>query len=218
MALFRIKICGVTRPSDACAIAAAGADAIGLNFYAGSSRHLSRDQAHAITASLPAVVQKVGVFVNATAAEIRELAAAAPLDWIQLHGDEPPGLVAELAPLGVIRAWRIGPGAWERLATYLAECRRQGALPRAILLDAAQGAAYGGTGKTLDWSEVARHRAILAGLPLILAGGLRPENVAEAIRVARPDGVDTASGVEIRPGEKDPARVQAFVAAAKASF
>lgn len=213
--MFRIKICGVTRVEDARLIAAAGADAIGLNFYAGSPRCVAVATARAIAAALPPEVAKVGVFVNAAVETIRATVEQVGLDIVQLHGDEPPELIAELAPLPVVRAWRAQADRWDALREYLDACRRSGALPAALLVDAHQSGAYGGTGSQVDWAELAARGALFAGLPLILAGGLRPDNVAAAIRAVQPWGIDTASGVEASPGAKDPALVQEFVTNAR---
>jgi phosphoribosylanthranilate isomerase len=210
---FRVKICGITRPEDASMAAGAGADAIGLNFYPGSPRCVTLEQAQAIAAAMPAGVARVGVFVNADLAEMRRIADSVPLDYVQLHGDEPPQAIAAL-DVPVIRAFRCGSAGLMPVGLYLEACRQAGRLPAAVLIDAYAPGAFGGTGQTLDWPALAAGREHLAGLPLILAGGLTAENVAAAIAAARPDGVDTASGVESSPGVKDAARVRAFVAAA----
>jgi phosphoribosylanthranilate isomerase len=215
MSLFRIKICGITRPEDAAAIAEAGADAIGLNFFAASPRFVEDDRAAEIIAALPAQVAKVGVFVNADAGAIQHKVARLGLDWVQLHGDEPPEFIMELSGLAVIRAVRLQ----DRVSVVLPRAKgKLTRLPKAVLIDAYSEAAYGGTGQTVAWEAVPEARRRLAGLPVILAGGLTPENVAEAIRVGRPDAVDTASGVESAPGVKDLEKVRAFVAAANKAF
>jgi phosphoribosylanthranilate isomerase len=215
MPLFRIKICGVTRPEDAAAIAAAGADAIGLNFYPNSPRFVTDEQAAEIIAILPPTVAKVGVFVNADAATIRDKAQRLGLDWVQLHGDEPPDFIAKLPGLAVIRAVRLR----DRVSVVLPDAKgKLVRLPNAVLVDSFSDAAYGGTGQTVAWEHIPEAKRRLAGLPVILAGGLTPENVAEAIRVARPNALDVASGVESSPGIKDLAKVQAFVTAARESF
>src|SRR6187397_588311 len=207
MALFRIKICGVTRPEDAVGIAEAGADAIGLNFYSASPRFVDDDRAAEIIAAVPGQVAKVGVFVNADAAAIRDKVQRLGLDWVQLHGDEPPEFVAELPGLAVIRAVRLQ----DRVSVVLPATKgKLIRLPKAVLIDAFSASAYGGTGTTVAWEAVPEARHRLAGVPVILAGGLTPENVAEAIQIARPDAVDTASGVESSPGVKDLAKVREF--------
>ena len=217
--MFRIKICGVTRPADAALAAAAGADALGLNFYPGSKRcidlataHSIRETARAAAARPPAIV---GVFVNAAVEEVHRTAAELSLDYVQLHGDEPPEYLAELAGLRVIRAFRCREGGLAPLESYLARCASP---PAAVLLDAYAAEAYGGTGRRVDWSPLAAYAGAIAGLPLILAGGLHAENVAAAIETARPAAVDTASGVESSPGVKDAAAVRAFVDGAIRGF
>lgn len=215
MSLFRIKICGVTRPEDAAMIAEAGADAIGLNFYPNSPRFVSDERATEIIAALPPGVAKVGVFVNADADTIRQKAESLGLDWVQLHGDEPPEFIAELPGLAVIRAVRLQDGVSVVLPTAKGKLVRP---PNAVLIDAYSSSAYGGTGETIAWDHIPEARRHLAGLPVILAGGLTAENVAEAIRMARPDAVDVASGVESSPGVKHLAKVSEFVAAARAGL
>ncbi|HWB09067.1 MAG TPA: phosphoribosylanthranilate isomerase [Pirellulales bacterium] len=218
MSLFRIKICGVTRIDDALAVADAGADAIGFNFYAGSRRCIDLGRAEAIVASLPAGIAKVGVFVNAAAEEIRRAAETLRLDFVQLHGDEPADFCADLGGLDFIRAFRLGSDGWRPLVDYLDRCRELRAAPVAVLADACQPGTYGGTGQAADWSLARSYHDLSVGLPLILAGGLNASNVAAAVNAVRPFGVDTASGVEASPGEKDPQQVAAFVEAARRSL
>lgn len=213
-----MKICGVTNPHDAIAAVAAGADAIGLNFFAGSRRYIFPQQAKAIVEPLPPVAKKVGVFVNASAAEIVEIASFVGLDMIQLHGDEPPELLAELIDLPVIRAFRLGAHGWDPCCHYFERCQARGAIPCAVLIDGFQKGEYGGTGTSPDWSVVGKYRGLGIGVPLVLAGGLTHENVAAAIAAVQPDAVDTASGVESAPGIKDAAKVAAFVTATRRAF
>ena len=207
----KVKICGITRTEDARAAAAAGADALGLNFVAKSPRFLrSMEQARALLDSAqPFSGLAVGLFVNATASEILATARDVKLDVIQLHGEEPPELADELrrnlnAPL-----WKA-----YRIATQddLDAVIRQDWPCDALLLDARVEGAHGGTGRTFDWD-------LLTGFPrkkpLVLAGGLKPANVAEAVERAHPDWVDTSSGVESAPGIKDAAMMQRFVDTAK---
>jgi phosphoribosylanthranilate isomerase len=215
MALFRVKICGVTRPDDAAGIAAAGADAIGLNFYPQSARFVDDVQAAAIVAALPGGIAKVGVFVNAPADVILGKVEQLGLDWVQLHGDEPAEFVEKLPGIKVLRAVRLQDRVSAVVPTKKGLLIR---LPAAVLIDAYAPGTYGGTGQTVDWRGIAVARRRLAGLPIVLAGGLTPENVATAIATARPDAVDTASGVESSPGVKDLAKVQAFLQAATASW
>lgn len=207
----KVKICGITRPEDARAAVSAGADAIGLNFVRKSPRFLkSWDQARAVLAGTQSFAGLVvGLFVNATVDEIIAATREVKLDAIQLHGDEPPELGDELGKrldLTLWKAYRIATRA--DVDAVLA----QGWPCDAVLLDARVEGAHGGTGKSFDWS-------LLAGFPrsktMVLAGGLTPENVGDAVRGVKPDWVDTASGVESTPGVKDAALMRAFVAAAK---
>ena len=216
--MFRIKVCGVTSIEDACHAARCGADAIGLNFYRGSLRCISPEQAADIASAMPAGVVKVGVFVNAAPEDIRSLVETVRLDAVQLHGDEGADELAALAGIPVVCAYRHGPGRLATLDKLLLECRRAGRLPDAILVDAHRSDAYGGTGAAVDWSQLAEVRERVGALPLILAGGLTPENVATAIRASNPSAVDTASGVEAEPGRKDPVLVERFVTAARAAW
>jgi len=202
-----IKICGITRADDALAASALGVSAIGLNLWPKSKRHVSLEAAEAIARAVPKGVLKVGVFVNATEADIRRAESACGLDLVQFHGDESP---AFCAPWGnrVIRAFRLRSDA-DLVA--LNDYR----FARMALVDAAVEGTYGGTGSTADWS-LAR-KASASGIPILLAGGLTPENVADALRAAQPAGIDVAGGVESAPGIKDRAKLRAFVAAATAA-
>jgi phosphoribosylanthranilate isomerase len=217
--MFRIKICGITNSSDARSAVAAGADAIGLNFFRKSRRFVEPEIARTIAASLPASVTKVGVFVNHSAGEIAEISKLVGLDYIQLHGDEQPQLLVELpTDVGIVRAHRCTKDGLAPLAQYLNECRSNGRAPDAVLIDADAGAEFGGTGELADWALVAHDRVLLAGLPLILAGGLTPSNVSAAIAAVHPDAVDVASGVEREPGFKDEELVAQFISVAKLAF
>jgi phosphoribosylanthranilate isomerase len=202
----RVKICGITRHEDAEQAASLGAWAIGFNFWEGSKRRCDPGVAAGIARALRRQVEPVGVFVNAGLDEIVRLAEGVGLTHVQLHGDEGPSFctaVAERTGAKVIKALRVGSGAdirdAERFHTDF------------HMFDAAAGAAYGGTGRTWDWALAAQRRS---QVPLILSGGLTPENVAEGITAVRPWAVDVASGVESAPGIKDPAKVEAFIAAA----
>ncbi len=208
-----VKICGITSVEDARAAAAAGADALGFIFHPKSPRFVPPDQAAAIAAAIRREaphVRLVGVFVNEPLPRLRTLMEAVGLDWAQLHGDEPPELVAALAD----RAYKV-----LRLpaASALDPEPYRGRLPDGPTLgvDAWHPAAYGGTGRTADWAVAA---AWARAHRLLLSGGLTPENVAEAIRRVRPWGVDVSSGVEAVPGRKDPEKVRAFIARARQAF
>ena len=217
--MFRIKICGITNVQDALTAASAGADAIGLNFYAKSQRFVKPDVAKKIAAAVPKGMTRVGVFVNATADEIATLVARVPLDFVQLHGDEPAALLAQLPKDALlIRAVRCGYEGLAPLARFISECRMHGRLPDAVLIDANASSDYGGTGQIADWQQIMRQREILDGVPLILAGGLTPTNVGDAIGLVHPDAVDVASGVENEPGRKNATLVAQFVASARLAF
>jgi phosphoribosylanthranilate isomerase len=201
----RVKICGVTSVADAGAAVSAGADMIGLNFYAGSKRCITLARAREIVAVLPAGVWRVGLFVNATRDEIERVRRELALDAIQLHGDEPPEMGRGFT-VPVIRALRLrhADDAAHAVARYAADY---------FLCEGDPGAAYGGARASFDWEwarDVPRGR-------LVVAGGLTPDNVAAAVRALRPFAVDVASGVESAPGIKDPARMAALVAHAKAA-
>jgi phosphoribosylanthranilate isomerase len=216
--MFTIKICGITRPEDAEAAAAAGADAIGLNFYEKSPRYVDVDRARIIIAAVPPGVVKVGVFVNAPVQEVCRLYDDLKLDLIQLHGDEPLEYLAQLNDRPIIKALRVsGTEGLRAMIDYIAACKKLFHIPRFILLDAPLSEGFGGSGKSADWTLAKRYCAA-PGPPLVLAGGLRPDNVAEAIRTTGPQAVDTASGVESQPGIKDAAAIAAFVAAAKSAY
>ena len=196
----RSKICGITRIEDALLAAEAGADAIGLVFYDKSPRAVDVHQARAILAALPPFVTSVGLFVNASRCFIGEVLDAVPLDLLQFHGDETPEQ-CEGHGRPWFKALRVRPGDDLRAEA----ARFSGA--RAILLDAYVPGVPGGTGERFDW------KLIPADLPrpLILAGGLTPDNVAEAISSVRPYGVDVSGGVEASRAIKDAAKVAAFI-------
>jgi phosphoribosylanthranilate isomerase len=197
-----VKICGITNAADARSAVEVGANSLGFNFYPKSPRFIAKADAAKIRTQLPASVESVGVFVNASAADVAALCGEIKLGAAQLHGDESPEVVAELSRvLKVIKAFRVDDDfSLERLDEY------GGAA--AFLLDAAQAGQYGGTGQTVDWG-LARKAA--AAHRIILAGGLTIANVGEAIRFVRPCGVDVATGVESKPGRKDHGKVREFV-------
>jgi phosphoribosylanthranilate isomerase len=216
--VFRIKICGVTTVADALLAAEAGADAIGLNFYAPSPRCVDVKRAERIVDATPQGLAKVGVFVNSGVEEMTRIHDALGLDLIQLHGDEPPELLSALGERAVVRAFRCGKTGLDDLPQWLQTCERRGRRPEALLIDAFQPGKYGGTGRAFDWRLVDKVRGRLGGIKIAIAGGMRPDNVGEAIAAARPYAVDTASGVESAPGKKAPELVRAFVAAARAAL
>jgi phosphoribosylanthranilate isomerase len=216
--MFRVKICGITKPDDALAAARAGADAVGLNFVPQSPRCVGLQEARRIVAELPSTVLKVGVFVNSPVGHIRSVVRDVGLEAVQLHGDEPPEMVADLSDVPIIRAFRLGDDGLDPILEYLARCRQLNSPPGLTLIDACVKGAYGGTGQVADWDAVAKYPREPWQPRLVLAGGLGPDNVARAIRATHPWAVDTASGVESSPGQKDDQRVKRFVQAAREAF
>lgn len=202
------KICGVRDPEQAAAVAAAKPSAIGLNFFPGSVRYVSDEAAHRIVGVLPDAVSTIGVFVNEPLREVIRRVDEIGLDGVQFHGDEPPELLADFqrrCPTTLLlRAFRYGPTGLVPISDYLSECDRLGVKLSGCLLDAHSASAYGGTGTPLPWEELRRALAQAVLPPVILAGGLRPENVTTALESVRPQGLDVASGVESSPGVKDP--------------
>lgn len=223
--VFHVKICGVTSADDARMVAAAGADAIGLNFVPGSPRCLTSAAAREVAAAIPDDVLVVGVFAGMPAADVKRMAAEVGLDAVQLHGHlsgdgvvDPPSACGDLAPLTVIRAVRLGPDGLDAARSWIAAAAALGHAPAMAVVDAAVTVAtaagqLGGTGATVDWSRLAAAGDL--GIPMAVAGGLTPGNVAEAVAASRAVAVDTASGVESAPGRKDQAKVRAFCAAAR---
>lgn len=204
MPAVRSKICGITRVEDALAAAQAGADAIGLVFYAKSPRAVTVQQAREIIAALPPFVTTVGLFVNASRCELNEILEAVPLDLLQFHGDETPE-DCEGYHRPWIKALRVRAGD-----DLEAECKRY-ARASGILLDTYVAGVPGGTGEAFDWKLVPEHLS----RPIILAGGLSPDNVATAIAQVRPYAVDVSGGVEQAKGIKDAARIEAFLEAVR---
>jgi phosphoribosylanthranilate isomerase len=202
-----VKICGLTRVEDARMAWAAGADALGLNFYPRSPRYVTAETAAALARTRPALGTVVGVFVNESPDVIRARVRECGLTAVQLHGDEPPEACAGYG-VPVIKALRVrGPEDVERARAYVGV----GDVATLLLDGAAPG--YGGGGVGFDWSLVARLSD--AGVPVLVAGGLNPGNVQQAVRATRPYGVDVASGVEVSPGIKDAEAVRAFVRAVR---
>jgi phosphoribosylanthranilate isomerase len=199
----RVKICGVTRLEDALLAVRLGADALGFNFWPRSKRYLAPAAAREIVRRLPPLVTAVGVFVDPSRDEVLRAVEASGVQVAQLHGDEPPALCAAL-PLPVLKAIRVRDAAsLEAMGPYDGVA--------GILLDTAT-PGYGGSGATFDWALAA---PAAAARPLVLAGGLGPGNVAEAVRIVRPFAVDVASGVESAPGIKDEQLMRRFIEAAK---
>lgn len=198
----KVKICGVRSVADAQAAVAAGADALGLNFWPGSPRFVEPEAAREIIRALPPFVSSVGVFVNEHPHRMLEIASHLNLGALQLHGDESPELCAGLAPFKVIKALRVADDLdLNKIRDYAVDM---------ILLDAGVKGSYGGTGRAFDWRiavEAKRHASI------ILAGGLTVDNVEDAITQVRPAAIDVCSGVESEPGKKDYGRLNDFMAA-----
>lgn len=196
----RVKICGITRIEDALAAVAAGADALGFVFYASSPRAVNAQQARAIVAALPPFVSKVGLFVNAPVDEVRQTMAVAGLDCLQFHGDESAQDCAQFN-LPYYKAIRVKPGV------NLIQCESDFSSATALLLDTYSEKAVGGTGESFDWSLIPSQMQ----KPLILAGGLHVENVAQAIGQVQPYAVDISGGVEVQKGVKSPQKIAAFM-------
>jgi phosphoribosylanthranilate isomerase len=224
--MFRVKICGVTNVEDAERAVGADADAIGVNFYEGSPRGVSKEVAAKIAAAawVPWHAEAIGVFVNHSAEFIAEMLELDGMFGAQLHGDEPAEFVSRLSRVTspeharIVRVYRLGPDGLAAVKRDLTVCRAAGGRIDAVLVDAHRAGQYGGTGETVSWVGLADNKRWLGDTPLILAGGLTPDNVAEAIRIVRPAAVDVASGVESSPGKKDPAKVRDFVANALGAF
>jgi phosphoribosylanthranilate isomerase len=202
----QVKICGLTRADEAMACATLGADAIGLIFHPPSPRHLDDTTAAAVTGAVPEGVAKIGVFVDARVETILDKTRRCGLTGVQLHGDEPPETVRRLRAAGLIVIKALfaarAPGL-EAAGDYA---------PDAFLVECGRGRLPGGNAEVWNWAEA---RGISASVPLVLAGGLDPENVARAIAAAAPDAVDVSSGVEKAPGRKDMDRVAAFIHAVR---
>lgn len=210
----RIKVCGITRVADAVAAAEAGVDAIGLVF-APSPRRVTVRQAREIVRALPPLVSAVGVFVNARSATVTRTVAEVGLSEAQLHGDETPEFVGRLSGVRVVKALRVRDRRFVDLVGAFGDAGVGG-----ILLDAFSPTARGGSGRRFDWDLVAGVRstgALNDAPPLILAGGLTPQNVRAGIRRVRPWGVDVSSGVEDEPGIKSSEKIARFVSAVRAA-
>ena len=198
-----IKICGLTEKHAAEAAAVSGADAVGFVF-APSPRRVTPARAKEIAAGLPRGILRVGVFVNPTPEEVRRTVEEVGLDLVQVHGVEAPSFWEEFGPRAIrpVPVGLLPPGPELVLGR-----------PRFLLLDTYRPGAFGGTGKTFPWTAALPYRRL--GLPVLIAGGLNPQNVTEALEIARPAGVDVSSGVESAPGKKDPALIAAFIRAVR---
>ena len=211
MTIPEVKVCGLTRHEDAAAAVAAGASYLGAVLAPGGKRTVSPDAARAVFGDLAA--RRVGVFVDAELDALEAAGRAAGLHVLQLHGDETPELAAELRA----RGWTVWKALRPRTgAEFAAEAPRWAGAVDALLLDGFSTAARGGTGASFPWAEVAARRAALPSrVALVAAGGLRPENVADAAGILRPHVLDVSSGVESAPGIKDADAIRRFIRAAK---
>ena len=196
----RTKICGITRVEDVRAVAASGADALGLVFYAKSPRYVTVQQAVELAQAIPPFVTAVGLFVNPSEQEVRDVLSRVPLDVLQFHGEETPGFCAKF-DRPYLKAIRV------RAGMDLLQCAARYAGTRGLLLDAYVKGLHGGTGASFDWELIPHDLP----LPVILSGGLDAGNVGEAIRQVRPYAVDVSSGVEAARGIKDAAKIAAFI-------
>jgi phosphoribosylanthranilate isomerase len=211
MAHVRIKICGVTTPEDARFVAESGADAVGLNFYPKSPRFLAPAQAAAAVRTLSPFTAPVGVFVGMPLRQVCAVAYQLGLRGVQTYDDQPPA--EDPFPFAHIPSFRVkDPQGLDHVRRFVETATRLGRPPAAVLIDSHVEGQMGGTGHRAPWHLLA---GFDPGAPLILAGGLTPENVAEAVAVVRPWGVDVASGVEASPGRKDPEKVARFVRAVR---
>jgi len=217
---FKIKLCCITSADDAVAAVRAGADAIGLNFYALSKRFISVDDAASIVRNVPREIARVGVFVNPSVEEVRTPLHSGSIGIVQLHGDETPEFLAGLSGVPIVKAIRWDVASTPKmLDRFLNDCTRLNCLPIALLIDANIAGQFGGTGAAADWISIAKWRNDApSSMPIVLAGGLTSDNVGAAIAAIRPDAVDTASGVEISPGKKSAALMVSFVAAARKAY
>ena len=203
----RVKVCGLTREIDARAAVRAGADALGVILAPGHLRSVTLKQAAKVFAKVPPTVVRVGVFVDAPLEDVSKAVEVLELNEVQLHGSEGPMYCASVA-VPVVKTFRVGPGFDpDRMLPY------NGAVA-AVLLDTLVEGAAGGSGKSFDWNLALEVPDIA---PVCLAGGLRPENVREAVRRLRPAGVDVSSGVESAPGIKDEAKIERFIAEVRAA-
>ncbi len=209
-----VKICGFTTASQARAVASEKIDAIGLNFYTKSPRYVTPENASQIAACFDNNVSKVGVFVDSPPGQIRSIHETVPLDLIQLHGDYSIEQAVELRDLPIIWVHRMGNDGLAELKDRLPKLKQAGTQLKACLIDARVPGEWGGSGHRVDWRRLATEYDYKNWPPLILAGGLGPENVAQAIHQVHPWGVDVASGVETE-GLKSPEKIRKFLQQAK---
>jgi len=209
--LVKVKICGITNEEDALNAVALGADAVGFILYCKSKRYVEPKVVRKITSLLPPFVSKVGVFVNENPRNILEVMSYAGLDFAQLHGDETPQECEYVGRSRVIKAFRVKDFKdVDKMSPFIGKVR-------AILLDTYSPDSYGGTGKSFNWEIAKRVKELYSEVPLILSGGLNPENVKRAVESVRPYAVDVSSGVEERIGKKNRILVEQFILSAKCS-
>ncbi len=207
--MVKVKVCGITNLNDALSACHSGADAVGFILYPKSKRFIKAKEVRKITSQLPPFLTKVGVFVNEDPRDVLEILSYAHLDFAQLHGDETPEECDYVGANRVIKVFRLkSEEEVEKIRPYLGKVR-------AVLLDTYDSKVYGGTGKPFDWKVALRVKEEFPELPLILSGGLTPENVKRAVETVKPYAVDVSSGVEAEPGVKDGEKVRAFVRNAK---
>ncbi len=204
-------MCGITRLEDALTACYFGADAVGFILYPKSKRFVKAKEVRKITSQLPPFITKVGVFVNEDPRDVLEILSYAHLDFAQLHGDETPEECDYVGAHRVIKVFRLkSEDEIGKIEPYIGKVR-------AILLDTYDSKVYGGTGKPFNWEIAVKVKEAFPEIPLILSGGLNPENVKKAIETVNPYAVDVSSGVETAPGIKDRNKVEAFIKAAKCS-
>jgi len=209
----RVKICGITRVEDAEIATKYGADAVGINFVPSSPRYVDPRSVTPLLRAVPPLMAAVGVYVGQPLRQVLAQAHSIGIRGVQWYGDDRDS--GDSFPSSLIFAFRIRDTQHlEDIDQFLHNCRDKGMLPGAILVDAFVEGKMGGTGKIAPWELLAGFRP---GVPLILAGGLNPDNVGDAIRLVKPAGVDVASGVESSPGKKDPIKVRDFIANARAA-
>jgi phosphoribosylanthranilate isomerase len=216
-----IKICGITRPGDAAAAICAGADWLGFNFYPASPRFVEPALARTLLLEIKPPVIPIALFVHAERAAILDTANSLGISHVQLHDDQSRSLIPVLREIGltVIQAVRLGrPSDVAHQLSWLLDSTSSRSWPDYVLLDAQVEGQFGGTGRTIPLETLDAVAALRDELPpLVLAGGLSPENVVERVALLKPAGVDVASGVESAPGRKDPQKLEAFIAATRGS-
>ncbi|RUM91724.1 MAG: phosphoribosylanthranilate isomerase [Thermovibrio sp.] len=207
--MVKVKVCGITNLNDALVTVEAGADAVGFILYPKSKRFIKAKEVRRITQNLPPFIFKVGVFVNEDPHTVLEILSYANLDFAQLHGDESPEECEYIGEERVIKVFRLKLiDEVEKIKPYVGKIR-------ALLLDTYSESSYGGTGKTFNWEIARAVKERFPQIPLILSGGLNPENVRDAIKEVNPYAVDVSSGVERAPGIKDEEKIELFIRRAK---